>query len=192
MIVKARFVAFAENYEYIERENAQGHSYKLGLNEFSDMSMDEFKMSKLGMRLPSESESVWGNIPSGGMHKVSNSTLPKSVDWRSKAVTPVKNQQQCGSCAMFGSQTRFFWHNAVGLVLGFNVFFCTSTTCLVSIVKSETESVESVVARFVLFSLDLNASFCCISLAVRRLGIQHHRSIGGCMGHRHWQAGVSF
>ncbi|CAK9041756.1 Senescence-specific cysteine protease SAG39 (Cysteine proteinase SAG39) (Protein SENESCENCE-ASSOCIATED GENE 39), partial [Durusdinium trenchii] len=100
---QARFVAFAENYEYIERENAQGHSYKLGLNEFSDMSMDEFKMSKLGMRLPSESESVWGNIPSGGMHKVSNSTLPKSVDWRSKAVTPVKNQQQCGSCWAFST-----------------------------------------------------------------------------------------
>ena len=89
-------MAFAENFEYIERENAKGLSYKLGLNEFSDMSMDEFQMSKLGMKLPSES--VWGNLPSGGMHKVSNATLPKSVDWRSKAVTSVKNQKQCGSC----------------------------------------------------------------------------------------------
>ena len=90
-------MAFAENYEYIQRENAKGLSYKLGLNEFSDMSMDEFKMSKLGMRMP---ESVWGNVPSGGVHKVSNASLPKSVDWRSKAVTPVKNQKQCGSCAL--------------------------------------------------------------------------------------------
>ena len=62
---------------------------KLGLNEFSDMSMDEFKMSKLGM-MP---ESIWGNVPSGGVHKVSNVSLPKSVDWRSKAVTAVKNQK---------------------------------------------------------------------------------------------------
>lgn len=92
---QARFAAFAHNYEYIQRENAKGHSYELGLNEFSDMSMDEFKMGKLGM-MP---ESMWGDVPSGGMHKVSNASLPKSVDWRSKAVTPVKNQKQCGSCA---------------------------------------------------------------------------------------------
>ena len=96
---QARFTAFADNYEYIQRENAKGYSYKLGLNEFSDMSMDEFKMSKLGM-MP---ESMWGNVPSGGVHKVSNASLPKSVDWRKKAVTPVKNQQQCGSCFMSGA-----------------------------------------------------------------------------------------
>ena len=77
---QARFTAFAENYEYIQRENAKGYSYKLGLNEFSDMSMDEFKMSKLGM-MP---KSMWGNVPSGGVHKVSNASLPKSVDWRDK------------------------------------------------------------------------------------------------------------
>ena len=96
---QARFTAFAENYEYIQRENAKGYSYQLGLNEFSDMSMDEFKMSKLGM-MP---ESMWGNVPSGGVHKVSNASLPKSVDWRKKAVTAVKNQQQCGSCFMSGA-----------------------------------------------------------------------------------------
>ena len=99
--LEARFMAFAENYEYIERENAKGLSYKLGLNEFSDMSMDEFKMSKLGMLAGG---SVWGDVPSGGIHKVSNASLPGSVDWRTKAVTPVKNQKQCGSCPLSESQ----------------------------------------------------------------------------------------
>ena len=97
---QARFGAFADNYEYIERENAKGHAYKLGLNEFSDMTLDEFKMNRLGLKLP---ESVWGSLPSLGTHKSSNSTLPSSVDWRSKAVTPVKNQQQCGSCWAFST-----------------------------------------------------------------------------------------
>ncbi|CAE7296582.1 XCP1 [Symbiodinium sp. CCMP2592] len=97
---QARFGAFADNFEYITRENAKGHSYQLGLNEFSDLSLDEFKMNKLGLKLP---ESVWGELPSLGMHKASNSSLPSSVDWRSKAVTPVKNQQQCGSCWAFST-----------------------------------------------------------------------------------------
>ncbi|CAE7474209.1 CYP-3, partial [Symbiodinium pilosum] len=44
---QARFGAFADNYEYIQRENSKGHSYKLGLNEFSDMTLDEFKMNRL-------------------------------------------------------------------------------------------------------------------------------------------------
>ena len=97
---QARFGAFADNYEYIQQENAKGHSYKLGLNEFSDMTLDEFKMNKLGLKLP---ESVWGSLPSLGTHHVGNATLPSSVDWRNKAVTPVKNQQQCGACWAFST-----------------------------------------------------------------------------------------
>ena len=97
---QARFGAFADNFESITRENNKGHSYQLGLNEFSDLSLDEFKMNKLGLKLP---ESVWGELPSLGMHKAGNSSLPSSVDWRSKAVTPVKNQKQCGSCWAFST-----------------------------------------------------------------------------------------
>ena len=59
------------------------------------MTLDEFKMNKLGLQLPN---SVWGTLASLGMHKAGNGTLPSSVDWRNKnAVTPVKNQEQFGS-----------------------------------------------------------------------------------------------
>eukprot|EP00439_Symbiodinium_sp_Y106_P023552 s2722_g2.t2 len=77
---QARFGAFTDNYNYIQKENKKGHSYQLGLNEFSDMTLDEFKMNKLGMRLP---ESVWGSVASLGYHEASNASAPSAVDWRS-------------------------------------------------------------------------------------------------------------
>ena len=92
-----RFKAFSKNYEYILTENAKGHSYKLGLNDFSDITPEEFER-KLGMRMPKR------KVGQRTLHKVRNISLPSSVDWTKKGVvTPVKNQQQCGSCWAFSS-----------------------------------------------------------------------------------------
>ena len=88
-----RFKAFSENYEYILAENVKfssGHAYKLGLNDFSDITPEEFE-KKLGMRL--RPKTLWRG-PKKGTHKVRNISLSGSVDWRTKGVvTPVKNQQ---------------------------------------------------------------------------------------------------
>ncbi|CAE8690788.1 unnamed protein product, partial [Polarella glacialis] len=87
---EVRFAAFVENMKYIEDENKKGKSYKVGLNEFSDMTPDEFSMTHFGLL---ESKPRWGKLQSLGTHRYSNATLPKSVDWRAnKAVTDVKNQ----------------------------------------------------------------------------------------------------
>lgn len=100
---EARLEAFAANYRYIEQENAKGHSYQLGVNEFTDMSPDEFALTHFGLSRPA-ANTTWSGLPYLGQHERRNLTLPASVDWTKKgAVTKVKNQAQCGSCWAFST-----------------------------------------------------------------------------------------
>ncbi|PIA46605.1 hypothetical protein AQUCO_01500263v1 [Aquilegia coerulea] len=95
-----RFEVFKENLEHIDETNKKVTSYWLGLNEFADLSHEEFKNKYLGLKtdLPKKRESStdfrYGDVID----------LPKSIDWRKKgAVTNVKNQGQCGSCWAFST-----------------------------------------------------------------------------------------
>lgn len=100
---EARFNTFANNYRFISVENAKGHRYTLRVNDFADMTADEFQTTHGGLLVPSL-EQRWNGLTYLGRHQRRNVSLPTDVDWRSKgAVTPVKNQGQCGSCWAFSS-----------------------------------------------------------------------------------------
>jgi xylem cysteine proteinase len=91
-----RFEIFKDNLKHIDQRNKEigSASYWLGLNEFADLSHEEFKNKYLGLKseLPRRTDS--SRDFSYGDDLVD---LPKSVDWRKKgAVTPVKNQGSCG------------------------------------------------------------------------------------------------
>ncbi|XP_057794729.1 cysteine protease XCP2-like [Salvia miltiorrhiza] len=93
-----RFEIFKDNLKHIDERNKAVSNYWLGLNEFSDLSHDEFKKMFLGLKsdgIPKRDENF----------KYRDFVdLPKSVDWRKKgAVTRVKNQGQCGSCWAFST-----------------------------------------------------------------------------------------
>lgn len=90
-----RFEIFKKNLKYIDAHNNAGvQNYTLGLNEFADLTNEEFVASYTGALAPDIME--FEEYELAELLNLS-SPLPPSKDWRDDgAVTPVKHQGNCG------------------------------------------------------------------------------------------------
>jgi len=104
----ARRETFRANLGRIRAHNADpAHSWSMGVNQFTDMTDDEFERRVL---MAPQHCSATGAVsrPQGEWD------LPDRVDWREKGVvSEVKNQGHCGSCWAFSTAAAVEAHSAI-------------------------------------------------------------------------------
>jgi len=96
---EARYASWRASSAEVDVINSRNGGWSAALNEFSDLTWDEFRASRL-----MTPQNCSATHTRSGWHAVHDAKVPKSIDWRvAGALNAVKNQGHCGSCWTFSS-----------------------------------------------------------------------------------------
>lgn len=121
-----RYRIFQRNLKHITETNSKrskSSDFRLGLNKFADISVDEFRDMYLHQIEMPETLAAGTTITSKNtMQKKISCAAPPTLDWRRKGVvTPVKNQNKCGTFVWLTNNQEFRHYNLFNLTKKFMI-----------------------------------------------------------------------